>query len=257
MAGRSQASGRSSLLESDYGYWSRKFLPSQPDWEFTNTGLPFPLKDMPAAGDAAITLGDVTLSSTGTVLVQGAAAITLDALTLSSAGVVPIVGTASITLDAITLAADGTVTGGGGGPVTGDAAITLADMTLSAAGVVAVQGTFATTLGDVTLSSAGVLPVTGNAAITLSAVVTSAQGSVALTGQAAITLAALTLVADNATGTGVPALLFPPLLVDATNPQMEAWPMDTLTVDTFTPLMPVSASNVQLEAKALNEKMTV
>lgn len=85
----------------------------------------------PVTGDAAITLGGVTLSATGNPEITGAA---------------------SPTLGNVTLSADGTVVGGG---VTGDAAITLGNATLSATGSLTIEGDASSTLGNVTTSATG------------------------------------------------------------------------------------------------------
>lgn len=65
----------------------------------------------PITGDAAITLGDLTLAATGTVGSgpgTGSASITLEPLTVAATGTLAITGTASITLGALTLTALGT-----------------------------------------------------------------------------------------------------------------------------------------------------
>lgn len=103
---------------------------------------------VPAQGSAAVTLGAVTSSATGTVGVAGTAVPTLGAVTLSAAGSVDQGGVLAATLGAVTSTASGAVV------VTGTLAQTLGAMTLSAA-VASANGALAQTLGAMTLNATG------------------------------------------------------------------------------------------------------
>lgn len=145
-------------------------------------------------GAAAITLGALTTSATGTVKLQASAAITLGALTTAATAVTPVQGSASITLGALTTTATGTV----GSSITGQADILLGALTTSATGAVKVQGAADITLGALTTTAAAATPVQGSAAITLGELTTAATGTIAdggRTGSANIVLGEMTTTA--------------------------------------------------------------
>jgi hypothetical protein len=172
-------------------------------------------------GAAAITLGVLTSSATGTSGgvtlsgsraksyfdehanaiswfidempltdgVSGTAAITLGALTVSGVGDVDVNGTSAVTLGTLTSTAVGAVA------IDGDAAITLGTLTASGTGTVSdapITGTASITLGVLTLSGVGDVDVAGASAITLGVLTSAAAGAVAIDGDASITLGALT-----------------------------------------------------------------
>lgn len=98
---------------------------------------------------AAITLGALTLSSTGEVNVTASAAATLGALTLASTANVNVTASAAVTLGALTLASTLAI----GSPVTASAAFTLGALTLASTANVNVTASTAATLGALTLAS--------------------------------------------------------------------------------------------------------
>lgn len=232
-----------------------------------------------AGRQATVTPGAVTITATvGALSIagrQGSVSTTGGGQTVqATVGALTIAGRqATVTPGAVTVQASvGALTIAGR-----QAALVPGAVTITASvGALAIAGRQASIVaGGVTIQAVvGTLVIAGRqasiiaGAVTVSAnvgalVIAGRQASISTSGGSqTITANVGTLVmsghqANIPFGTGVPALLFPPLLIDATNPQLEAWPMDTLTVDTFITTMPVSASNVQLEAKALNEKMTV
>lgn len=85
-------------------------------------------------GDLAATLADLTLSSAGQLVIDGDLSTTLADVTLSSAGQLVIDGDLGATLDALTLSATGTISAAGA--ITGDLSATLADLTLVSEGTV-------------------------------------------------------------------------------------------------------------------------
>lgn len=102
-------------------------------------------------GQAAITVADVTLSSTATLVIAGTLARTLDSTTLAATGTLGIAGTLTATLADVTLASTGTLT------IAGTLGVTLADVTLVATGTTAttISGVLSVTLADVTVAAVG------------------------------------------------------------------------------------------------------
>lgn len=146
-------------------------------------------------GDAAITLGAITLTADGSLALQADAAIVLGAATLAAVGVLPLQADAALTLGAATLAADGSLT------IAGDAALTLGSLTLAAdGGVTGITADAAITLGALTLAADGSLVITASAAMTLGAATLGATGVLAVQADAAITLGAITLAAVGTRG---------------------------------------------------------
>ncbi|WP_147867724.1 hypothetical protein [Stieleria maiorica] len=133
-------------------------------------------------GTSAITLDDVTTTSTGGLAIDASATVTIDDITTASAGELAIVATASATLDDIT------TTGTGVSSNSGSAAIVLDDVTASSAGSLLISGIAAATLDDVTSDSDGTSQSTGTAAATLDDVTSSAAGELAIAGSSASTL---------------------------------------------------------------------
>ena len=148
-------------------------------------------------GSGAITLGDVSLASTGSLTLAGAAAIALGNVTSAGTGTLSIAGTAGITLGAVSLAATGSV------QTRGALAVTLGDVTLAATGGSTNTGQAAIQLGDVTTSSAASLSLNAQAGGTLGAVTLAATGSVLVSGAVATTLGDVTLVATGVLGNTV------------------------------------------------------
>jgi hypothetical protein len=122
-------------------------------------------------GTLSVTLADVTLSATATVLVSGTESTTLGAATGTSAGTVLVSGSESSTLGAAT----GTSTG-----------------------TILVTGSDSSTLGAASASSTGAVLVTGSTSGTCDAVTCSASGSA---GGISCSLSA-TLAATTVTATG-------------------------------------------------------
>lgn len=98
-----------------------------------NVGHPNPAVPDPVVEDAegatSVTLGDVTLSATGTLPIVGALAVTLEDATCTTSSGVAIQGSTSATLEAATLVATGRLA------ITGTASIALAACTSSSAAI--------------------------------------------------------------------------------------------------------------------------
>lgn len=149
-----------------------------------------------ASGSLSATLGELTLSASGTIAIKGALDTTLGAVTLVSAGTIAVNGTSSVTLGALTSVAAGVVA------VKGAVNQTLGAATLSAAGVVADQpsiiGTLTATLAAATLSATGTVsnaPIYGEVTSTLAAVTGVAAGKVVVSGGVNSTLDTIALSA--------------------------------------------------------------
>ena len=132
-------------------------------------------------GSLSATLGALTSSATGTVLISGTASKTLGTLTSSATGTVALNGTLSKTLGALTLASEGSAPGA----ITGELTKTLGALTSSATGTVAITGAVSKTLGTLSLSAAGFSggAISGELTATLGGLALSAQGGSGLTGR--------------------------------------------------------------------------
>jgi len=98
-----------------------------------------------------ITLGEVTLSATGTLPIVGTLSATFDDVTLSGTSSVLLTGSLGATLDDVTLSADGT---SGTTGIAGSLAVTLDDVTLNSTGNLSLAGSLSVTLDNVTMTSA-------------------------------------------------------------------------------------------------------
>jgi phage-related protein len=127
-------------------------------------------------GTAAVTLGALTLASSGKALAKGSAAITLDALTLAGIGTVPLHATLGTTLGTLTLAATGGIVYPG---INGGLAVTLGPVALASAGSVRLQGALAATLGAMTVAGTGSVLDRATFAATLGGLVLAGRGTVA------------------------------------------------------------------------------
>lgn len=77
-------------------------------------------------GVAAVTLGDLSQTATGTLAISGQTSTTLGDVTLTATGTIALTGSASITLDDVTLSATGALA------ISGVGSTVLDDLTLSA-----------------------------------------------------------------------------------------------------------------------------
>lgn len=180
-------------------------------------------------GELNATLGALTSSSAGTVLVTGGLTQTLDALTSSSAGTVLVTGSLGVTLGDLTSSATGTVASGPNGTL----AVTLGDLTVASAGTVRVAGTLGVTLDALTATSAGTVLVTGSLNVTLGALTLQSSDNTNFTnGSTTATLGALTV---NAAGTV-------PLLWTPQTPTAAAWTSASAAGGTWTVQTPTSST---------------
>ena len=146
-----------------------------------------------ALGTAAITLGSLSLASTGRVVDTGQLTQTLEALSLVSTGKSLANASAAITLGALTGTLTGTVTVGG------TAAGTLQPLMLVGTGTVANEvfsGSLAATLGALTLAGTGTIAnaaIRGSLTATLGSVSLVAFGNLILHARLGVTLGALTV----------------------------------------------------------------
>jgi hypothetical protein len=101
----------------------------------------------PITGSAAITLGSLTSSGTGTLSITGTASRTLAALTSTGTGTLAIAGTAAPTLAALTSTGSGTLS------ITGSGTVTLGALASSGTATLDITGTAAATLDDLTSAS--------------------------------------------------------------------------------------------------------
>jgi hypothetical protein len=145
------------------------------------------------AGTAAWTLGELTLTGTGTVGsgggggVSGTGALALGALTLTGTGQVAVAGAGALTLGALTLSGSGSVSSG----VTGTGALSLGAITLTGAGTVPMSGAGTLSLGAITLTGAGRVAVAGAGALSLGAINLTGTGTVSMRGTGAWALDSL------------------------------------------------------------------
>lgn len=127
----------------------------------------FECPDAGITGVMSQTLGNVTISATGQVDVQGSAGVSLAGVSLAGSGQVLVNGTLGQTLSPVAIAGAGVVL------VNGGLGQTLANVGLTSAGSVAdtaINGSLAQTLANVVLTSAGNVDVQGGLAQTLAAV---------------------------------------------------------------------------------------
>jgi hypothetical protein len=146
-----------------------------------------PTPSVVPSGTAAITVDDVTLASTATLMLQAAAADTAADVTLASTATLMLQAAAAITVADVTLASTATL------KIQGTAAPTVADVTLASTATLKLQATSAMTVADVTLASTATLKLQAAAAITAADVVMSAADTLLIQAQAAINDAAVTL----------------------------------------------------------------
>ncbi|HMQ39066.1 MAG TPA: hypothetical protein PKA33_01675 [Amaricoccus sp.] len=173
------------------GWDSSAPLDETPDcsWSTSNNacgGVGFILNAAAASGiygTLSKTLGAVTLSASGQVVIAGAAAQTLGALSLSSAGSLAVTGSVGVTFAPATLSA------AGGLEVAGSLAATLADLTAAGVGALSLAVAVDVALEDVAVSGAGVVANSGALASTLEDAALSASGAVAISGSLSATLA--------------------------------------------------------------------
>jgi hypothetical protein len=152
-------------------------------------------------GTADTTLDALVSSAAGTVAVQGASAVMLAALTISGAGGVEAKGASAQTLAALTGAAEGTVADG---PI-GALAVTLASLTGAAEGQVPAQGALNVALAALALSGEAGAIVEGAASLILGSLAIVATGGVEMRGSAAVLLSELTLVSIGTFTTDPPS----------------------------------------------------
>lgn len=169
------------------------------------------------AGTVSAALGDATLSAAGAIVLRGALTATLDTLTAAAAGQLSLAGMASVALGDATLSAAGTVVSGAGGALSAtlaDAALTaaaqlgnngvltavLGNATAIATGQLAIASALVGSLDGVALSAAGVLAEGGGGslAVLLADATLTAAGATAIVGTASIALGAMTVSATGA-----------------------------------------------------------
>lgn len=170
------------------------------------------------SGEAAITLGAVTVVAAGTLKINGVASITLAAITTTATGVVAIEGEASITLGAITISAVGVLA------IEGDTALALGAITVAAVGTLAIGGEASITLDSITVAAEGDLVEvgTGQANLALGAMTAVATGQLSIQGQASITVGLIILVATGAlTNRGAANLTLGAIAITATGGETE------------------------------------
>jgi hypothetical protein len=143
----------------------------------------------PILGELIATLGDVGLSSSGSLLILGQTNTTLGSITLVSQSVLTIAGQASITLESLSLSSTGVLS------IEGQGAVTLGSLTLDAQGVLDLSGSLSATLGNLTVVSAGSLALLGNVDATLAPLTVEATGTFFNFGSLNATLGELSLVA--------------------------------------------------------------
>jgi hypothetical protein len=160
------------------------------DWRVFQLVIPVP-NDGSIHATVDITEADDTLSSTGTLLIQGTLSSTEANDTLSATAMLAIKGTASITEADDTLAATATLA------IKGTVPITEASDTLSAAATLAIKGTLAATEANDTLAAAGMLVITGVLTLTEQGDTIVSAGVLPIATTLAITEAGDTLAAAS------------------------------------------------------------
>lgn len=173
---------------------------AQHSWSGFRTTL-VPVND--PAGTAAITLGALTSSGTGDVLVDGAGAVSLGQITAAGAGAVTdvITGNAALTFGAVTVSASG------GPVVSGAGDVTLGELAAAGGGDVAVEGSWAAQLDGIALSSAGEVAfgIAGSASISIGGIVVAGEGASDVSGVGLITLGQISSAGAGVADGGVVA----------------------------------------------------
>lgn len=161
------------------------------------------------------TLGDLSGSASGQLLISGGVGATLGALTSAAAGQLPIAAALSQSLGSLSLTATGQL------PIVGSLGQTLGGLSSSATGTLgnALTGALSQTLGALTVSAAGTLPINAALSQTLGTLTVVGAGVVPIVAQTAQTLGALTLASTGvlgATTSGVVTQTLGPLALSAT-----------------------------------------
>lgn len=150
------------------------------------------------SGELDQNIGDITLSATGQVEIEGVASNNVGDITLSSTGIVEIHGSASATVGAVTVSATGrvdvagalsksigdiTVSATGGVRNVGVLGSTIEPVTLSATGTVLLEGVLDKTIGNITVAATGVIGtlVTGQLNTSIGIFTVTATGNVSNT----------------------------------------------------------------------------
>jgi hypothetical protein len=145
-----------------------------------------------------VTLGALSLSSTGGVSTIATLTKTLDALTLSAAGQVgATIGILTQTLGALTLSSTASL------PTIGDSSVAFGTLTLSSTGSLPTVGSLSTTLGALSLASTMSADIGGSLTQTLGALSLASTASLPIGASLTTTLGALTLVSAGGTVPGV------------------------------------------------------
>lgn len=171
----------------------------------------FALRPLPVPIEGALskTLGEATLSGTGSVLTGGSLAVALDDTGLSAAGVVWARAETAIELDGLALIASGTapssglavtfenttLTSAASVPIRGGVTSAMEGSTLSAQAISQVSGTLDTMLDGMGLSSAAQVVVQGVLSTTTADATLVAAAAIPISGTLNTTLAGTTLVA--------------------------------------------------------------
>lgn len=158
----------------------------------------------PVSGSLNSSIGNVTLSATGTVAVQGSLSSSVGDVTLSATGTVAIAGALSSSIGDVTLVATGTVETAG---ISGSLSSSIGDVTLAAAGAVAVQGSLSASIGDVGLSGAGAVAIQGSLSQSIGTVTLAGTGAVAVTGALNASIGDVALSATGTVGGGISGAL--------------------------------------------------
>lgn len=132
-----------------------------------SSGVEVPLAEI--IGSLTKTLGALTVSSTGTLLISGSSLKTLGSITLNSAGAFPVSGALLKSLGSLTLSSDTDVF------IAGTSTKTLGSLTSISDVDIIIGGVTLRTLGDLVLISAGtvadILPAIGTLDVTLGVLV--------------------------------------------------------------------------------------
>lgn len=155
-------------------------------------------------GSGAITLGALSASGEGGVLIEGEASLSLDAIGASGAGTVMIIGQAALALDALSMQSGGAVL------LEGAAEIALDALTAQGAGVVGtppILGQAALMFDPMTGSGEGFVLIEGAASVALSALLAGGAARALVRGTGALLLGSLSVISSGYIGEQNPALV--------------------------------------------------
>lgn len=143
------------------------------------------------------TLGSLTSSSQGSVLIQGAASNVLETLQVSSTSSSATSGSAIISLSSMVLSSSGVVA------IQGSSSSVLGSLSSSANASVAIKGNLSSNLSPITSIISGSVPIAGSLVSSLGIASVNSSASIQVQGVSSVVLGQLTLISSAANGNGL------------------------------------------------------